>query len=287
MASGSTRSSTSRTSGSPTCARASTARSRRSRRHFYLVGETFTGDRDLIAYYVNSSMLDGQFDFPLRANILATILRRAGQMSDLVGFLDANAAFYGPGAVMSTFIGNHDVPRSIHIAEDAPLFGDWDDGKGRAWNNRPSLPSSASPFERMLVAYTLLMTTPGVPLIYYGDEIGLPGAGDPDNRRFMQWDGYTANQTWLRDQLAALGRVRREHEALRRGTRATLGVTPDVYSYSMTSGGDTVFVVLNRGDASQPAQGLPGGSYTDLVTGATVSAPLNVGARSVLVLQAQ
>jgi glycosidase len=33
------------------------------------------------------------------------------------------------------------------------------------------------------------MTTKGIPLIYYGDEIGMPGAGDPDNRRFMQWMG--------------------------------------------------------------------------------------------------
>ncbi len=255
---------------------------------FYLVGETYTGDRDLIKYYVRpDTMLDGQFDFPLRANILATILRRQGSMNDLVGFLDANATFYGPGAVMSTFIGNHDVPRSIHIAEDNPLFGDWDDGKGRAWNNRPGLPGSPNPFERMLVAYTLLMTTPGIPLIYYGDEIGLPGAGDPDNRRFMQWDGYSDDQTWLRDQLAALGRVRREHEALRRGTRQTLGVTANVYTYAMTSGGDTVIVVLNRGDENEAAQGLPGGTYVDLVNGGTVTAPVTMPPRSALVLQAQ
>src|SRR5262249_33047196 len=133
---------------------------------FYLVGETYTGDRDLIKYYVNpGTMLDGQFDFPMRAQVLSTILRRDAQMQDLVSFLDSNASFYGSGAIMSTFLGNHDVPRAIHLAEDTPLWGAWDGGRERAWTNQPSLPTSPNPFERVAVAYTLLMTTPGVPLI--------------------------------------------------------------------------------------------------------------------------
>jgi len=170
---------------------------------FYMVGETFDGSRDLIKSYVNAdTMLDGQFDFPLRGTILSTILRRDGQMSDLAGFLSSNDGFYGNGSVMSNFLGNHDVPRTIHIAEDSPQFGAWDGGKDRAWTNKPSLPTSKSAFERLQVAYTLLFSMPGIPMIYYGDEFGMPGAGDPDNRRFMQWDNYTANQTWLRDQLA-------------------------------------------------------------------------------------
>jgi glycosidase len=252
---------------------------------FYLVGETYTGDRDLIKYYVNpTTMLDGQFDFPLRAQILGTILRRAGSMTDLIGFLDSNATFYGPGAVMSTFLGNHDVPRTIHIAEDAPLWGDWDGGRERAWTNRPQLPTSPNPFERVSVAYTLLMTTPGVPLSSYGDEIGMPGAGDPDNRRFMQWDGWTSNQSWLHDRIAGLVKARRDHAALRRGTRQTLGSSGDVYTYSMSGDGDTVFVVLNRGDDAESAVGLPAGEYTDLVDGTTVTAPLSVPARTGLVL---
>jgi glycosidase len=251
---------------------------------FYLVGETYTGDRDLIKYYVNDGMLDGQFDFPLRAQILGTILRRAGQMSDLVGFLDSNASYYGSGAIMSTFLGNHDVPRAIHIAEDTPLWGDWDGGRERAWTNQPQLPTSANPFQRVSVAYTLLMTTPGVPLIYYGDEIGMPGAGDPDNRRFMQWSGLTDNQTWLRDRISKLAHARGAHAALRTGTRQTLGTSTDVYTYEMSTTGDQVFVVLNRGDSAQAAVGLPAGTYTDLLDGGTVTVPLQVPARTGLVL---
>ena len=77
-------------------------------------------------------------------------------------------------------------------------------------------------------------------MIYYGDEIGMPGAGDPDNRRFMQWSGLDANQTFLHDRIAALAKIRKAHDATRRGTRAILGVTHDTMVYKMTSGGDAV-----------------------------------------------
>jgi glycosidase len=161
---------------------------------FYMVGETFDGSRDLIKSYVNpDTMLDGQFDFPLRGSVLSTILRRDGAMSDLAGFLASNDGFYGPGSVMSTFLGNNDVPRTIGIADDSPMFGAWDGGKDRAWFNQPGAPGDRNPYERLTVAYALIMSLPGIPMIYYGDEIGMPGAGDPDNRRFMQWSGYTAD----------------------------------------------------------------------------------------------
>ena len=256
---------------------------------FYLVGETFTGERDLIKYYVDpDTKLDGQFDFPLRGQLLGTVLRRQGSMTDLAGFLASNDTFYGSGAVMSTFIGNHDVPRVIGFAEDSPLWGnDWDNGASRAWSNTPTLPTSASPFQRLEVAYTFLLTSPGVPLIYYGDEIGLPGGGDPDNRRFMPWSGLTANQVGLRDYISNLTKIRASHPALRRGTRTVRGTSTDVLTYEMSAAGDDVLVVLNRGDDAEAAVGVPAGNYTDLVTGAAVTAPLSIGARSSLVLVAQ
>ena len=253
--------------------------------HFYLVGETFEGDRNLIKAYVDpDTMLDGQFDFPLRAQLLRIVLGRRDSMRDLVGFLDGNDGFYGPGAVMSTFVGNHDVPRVIHLAEDTPLFGEWDGGKQRAWTDRPALPSTARPFERVAVAYTLLMTVPGIPLLYYGDEIGMAGAGDPDNRHFMQWDGLSAHQVWLRDRLTALIAARHRHPALRRGQRRSLGTGDDVAVYEMSAPGDRVLVALNRGDAAAPATGLTPGDYVDEVTGEPWRAPLSIPPRTGLVL---
>jgi len=255
---------------------------------FYLVGETFTGDRDLIKSYVDpSTMLDGQFDFPLRYQLLHVLLERQGAMQDLVSFLDSNASYYGGGAVMSTFLGNHDVPRAIHFAEDTPLFYDWDGGKNRAWTDPPKLPTSANPFQRVATAYTLLLTTPGIPMIYYGDEIGMEGAGDPDNRHMMKFDGLTANQTWLRDRLSKLIHARRAHPALRRGARTTLSVGGDTFVYEMVSAGDDVFVAINRGDGAQPATNLPPGDYVDALTGDTLKTPISIPPRTGLVLTAK
>jgi glycosidase len=255
---------------------------------FYLVGETFEGDRSVIKQYVNpQTMLDGQFDFPLRANALRVLLRRDGSMFDLAGFLDSNDDYYGAGAVMSTFLGNHDVPRTIHIGEDSPQFGEWDGGKDRAWQNQPQLPGGPSAFERLALGYALIYTLPGVPMIYYGDEYGMNGAGDPDNRHMMQWAGYTAHQTWLRDRVAALGAIRAAHPALRRGDRTTLGTTTDVLVYRMTDGADTIIVALNRSDAPAATVNLPGGEYTDLLTGAAIQAPAQIPARSALILAPQ
>jgi glycosidase len=205
-------------------------------------------------------------------------------MNDLAGFLGSNDGFYGAGSVMSTFIGNHDVPRAVHLAEDSPLFGAWDGGKDRGWANRPAQPANASPYERLAVAYTLLFTSPGVPMIYYGDEFGMAGAGDPDNRRLMQWDGHNAGQTALRDRIAGLAKARAAHESLRRGTRQQLGTSHDVLTYKMSTPGDTVFVSLNRGDSPQPAVNLPTGDYVDAITGAPVRAPVTLGARTAIVL---
>jgi glycosidase len=257
--------------------------------HFYLVGETYTGDSSLIKYYVKPTMLDGQFDFPLRARLLRSILMRdgggEGVLSSLDGFLAYNDTYYG-GGVMSTFIGNHDVPRSIHFAEDSPAWGnEWADGKDRAWNNQPGQPGGTSPYQRLANAFTILYTSRGVPLVYYGDEVAMAGAGDPDNRRMMQWTGYTAGQTLVQAHLKKLGAIRAAHPALRRGTRASVSATNDTMVYKMTQGADVVWVAVNRADADHPVSGLPSGPLKDLLTGDPVSGPtLTVPARSSRVL---
>ena len=80
--------------------------------------------------------------------------------------MNQNDGFYG-NALMSTFIGNHDVPRSIHFAEDQPLWSDpWADGKDRNWSNQPGLPGGTSAFERLAGVFTVLLTNRGIPLIY-------------------------------------------------------------------------------------------------------------------------
>ena len=253
---------------------------------FYLIGETFDGDKNVLKKYVDpQTKLDGQFDFPLRAELVRVVLSRQGTFFDLDNFLKGNDGYYGSTAIMGTFLGNHDIPRAIHFADDAPPWGDvWSDGKDRAWSNQPGAPSSQNAYQRLGLGFTVLMTLPGVPLIYYGDEIGMPGAGDPDNRRFMQWSGVSPDQEKLRLLLGKLTKVRSEHPALRYGQRKALVVRNDVYAYEMSHGSDTLTVVLNRSDAPQTVQ-LPGSSYQGLLSGQSFGGSVTVPARSGLILQ--
>jgi glycosidase len=263
-------------------------------KHFYTVGETFTySQQDTLKDPVTGNLfvdpkaaLTGQFDFPLRLAIVERVLRREGTMYNLDSFLDSNDNYYGPG-LMSTWIGNHDIARVIHQA-DNPAWNVYDGGvdmKSIAWNNPPGLPSGMAPFERVANGFTLLFTMKGIPLIYYGDEIGLPGAGDPDNRRFMQWSGYSAGQTYLRTHIEKLGQIRKAHPALSKGKRTKLSVADDTYAYQMSDGTETVYVAINRSDSAKDVTGLPSGSLQDLLTGSMVNGgTVNVPARKSMIL---
>ena len=138
---------------------------------------------------------------------------------------------------------------------------------------QPGAVTELEAFERVANGFAVLYTNRGAPLVYYGDEIGLPGAGDPDNRRFMQWSALSANQTYLKDRLKKLGDIRSKHPALRRGTRTTIQSTSDTWVYSRVTSGDTVYVAVNRSDSAKDVGGLPSGALTELVTGAAVSGP--------------
>ena len=240
-------------------------------RRFYLVGETLDGDRALLKKFVEpKTMLDGQFDFPLRAQLVKAILMRQGSFKDLHAFLLTNDSYYGAGSVMGTFIGNHDLPRAIHLAEDTPQFGEWDSGKSRAWSNQPQAPSDAKPYQRLGVAFAFLLTSPGVPLLYYGDELGLAGAGDPDNRRPMPWGTAGAEPTRLKALIEKLIAIRHQHPALRRGSRKEVWLADDVYAYQMSASKDVVIVALNRSDQQQTIK-LTATSYLDLLGNETVA----------------
>ncbi len=244
--------------------------------HPWLVGETYTGDPAFIKSFVQPcTKLDGQFDFPLRAVLDQIVLLRQGKMADLEKFFKTNDILYGPTAVMSTFAGNHDLPRIIHYAQDTPLYTDvWNPGKDKAFTNQPGIVGEKSAYERVFVAMAVLFGSPGVPLIYYGDELGLAGAGDPDNRRPMPWGGLSAHQTWLVGRHQALGQARKSHPALRRGTRQPLWATPDALLWAMADAQETVYVAVNRGDTPQTVQGLPDGvALQDMLSGQTVTGP--------------
>jgi glycosidase len=279
---------------------------------FYMVGETYDfQNRALIASMINpATQLDGQFDFPLRIRLVEALLMRSTQnmltpddlnwgrtappgMTGLSQFMDSNDTFYPTDAVMSTFIGNHDLPRSIAYAEqtlpswiqnDSPSNPSAADGKSNAWSNEPQLETDPNTYERLANAFAVILTNKGAPLVYYGDEIGLPGAGDPDNRRMMLWKGLSSAQQGLHDRIAALTALRAAHPAMRRGARTTLDVSEDLWVYQLSTAAgdptpDTVFVAINRSDNDLTTTALPAGLTEQLTMMPEGSSPVTVPAR--------
>ena len=261
---------------------------------FYLVGETFDyGDRDLLASFINTdTMLDGQFDFPLKANLCKAVFSHETPMNDLASWMEGNNSFYGADALMTTWIGNHDIPRTIHFA--SRQIGNCMEGSstGNGWTSDYHQPSDGTPYERLGVVYAILMTSPGIPLIYYGDEIGLAGGGDPDNRRMMPWDdsSLNAHQIALRNRISTLARIRAENRVITRGRRATLSSDGDTWVYRMSGCEDAspdVIVAINRADSPRTVT-IPSGSYTDLmINAAAEGGTTELGARGFAIYRAR
>ncbi|WP_157596136.1 alpha-amylase family glycosyl hydrolase [Plesiocystis pacifica] len=241
-----------------------------------LVGEVFTGGGtggiDGLRYYLGPQGLDSVFDFPLMWSLRATLSGAEG-FASLDALLDEeDAALEGSGALLARMLGNHDTPRFV-----SSLVGDH---LGDPWDEPASQPEgadaeSAAVLERAALGWTLQMTLPGMPVIYYGDELGLAGANDPDCRRVMP-DPATLSPA--RQQLLAharaLGQLRRATPALRSSFRETLLVGADTYAYARfeadpdtTLGAGVAIVLLSRADADQsltlPGGSVPAGRYVD------------------------
>ena len=237
----------------------------------YLVGETFK-DRAGIMSFVGPNMLDGQFDFPLYDQIKDTFARGSGGMKELDDSLNSSEKIYGKETLMSPLIGNHDKGRFMAFA-DGDLPGP-DNAKEEevGWKNPPKVDDPAN-FAKLKLAQAFLMAIDGVPMVYYGDEIGMTGAGDPDNRRDMRFgDQLSADEKNVLQNFQKLGALRRQHPALRYGSRRVLLVSPDVYAFVRVHLDDRVLTVFNRAKQEtkvdlQVAPELADGAYTDALNG--------------------
>lgn len=231
---------------------------------FYMIGETFTGDMgwDEIGYYLGENKLDGQFDFPLYHHIVRTFLLQSENFETFTGFLKTNDYRYQndfyKGSIMGNFIGNHDVARALSLANkdfDGVSSQGGAEADQKVWENSPELPEDGLPFKKMRNALTFMFTHPGIPIIYQGDEFGMPGANDPDNRRMAVFgDDLSENQKKNLEHTKILGNFRKNHPALMNGTRKNLTVSENIYAFSMTSGDDTVIAVFNNGEEEETVE---------------------------------
>jgi len=219
------------------------------KKKIYQIGETF-GGIDLIASYVNNGQLNAQFNFNLYDVAIPT-------------FLDINASFklldyqmkkclqvFGYNHLMGNLMDSHDKIRYMAYAD-----GDLEinDGKAHeiAWTNPPKVDNPQS-YDKLKLYLAYLISIPGIPIIYYGDEIGMTGAADPDNRRMMKFDdelNELEKQTLL--DVSKLINIRKENSALRYGDFYTLLADENFYAYIRSDMNQRILVVLNKNPNTQ------------------------------------
>ena len=121
-----------------------------------------------------------------------------------------------------------------------------------------------------------MLTLPGAPVIYYGDEVGLAGRSDPDCRRVMPAeDQLLEEQVRTRDVARKIGRARACSRALRRGALQTLVADEERFVFSREIDGDVAIVALVRRPTRPLDVPLPASTpkkLVDVVTGTRVDA---------------
>ncbi|MBY0488494.1 MAG: cyclomaltodextrinase N-terminal domain-containing protein [Gemmatimonadaceae bacterium] len=204
-----------------------------------VVGEVLDGDPAHIAYFEGTHVtpdgvktgVDYMFDFPMHF-VMREAFARGGSLREVVKMLSRDFLYANPNA-MVTLLGLHDEPRFMG-ERGATVAG-------------------------LKLAYTLLLTNRGTPMLYYGDEIAMPGGGDPDNRRDFPggWPGdatnaftpagRTADQQSVWTHIQTLLQLRAKTPALRTGKIEHLLATEQQFVYRR----GTVVVAINN--ANTPA----------------------------------
>ena len=244
----------------------------------YLVGEVWAGIDEAARYFgAQGEGLSAMFDFPLAGAAVSAAC--AGDPSSLTKAIEEMQKAFPRGAVDAPFLTNHDQTRLGTIAEADPA--------------------------RLKLAASVLLTLPGTPFLYYGEEIGMengPGGADEQKRTPMRWDatplaGFTSGKPWfafsparpdanvaaqsgdpasLLSRYRALLRARKGSPALAGGELTLLPRWPGVraVAFLRRGGGETALVVHNLGATPVDLPGLQapgaGGDPLFVDSGATL-----------------
>jgi cyclomaltodextrinase / maltogenic alpha-amylase / neopullulanase len=184
----------------------------------YLVGEIW----ELDPSWVGPERFDGVMNYPFRKALIEFLNADKPAVGPFAHALEGLVSAYGPEQARAQYLplGSHDTER-IKTALGGRL-------------------------DRLHLAFLIQVAYPGTPAIYYGDEIGLEGAKDPDSRRAFTWQ----QDTWdaeLRAWVQHLVRLRRDTPALRRGgfARLRLDEANACYAFGRTLEGGGAALVIN------------------------------------------
>lgn len=215
-------------------------------RNLWMIGETY-GNAELIGSYVKTGMLNAQFDFNIYHTAIDVLPHRWGkQLTDLAQVIDESGAAYGSHHTMGNISGNHDKARFVSLAG-----GDlsWDENdKAAGWNRHIGVGDSVVGYAKQLMLNLINLTIPGVPCIYQGDEYGQEGANDPDNRRFMRFDGYNRFEQYNLDCVRQMAQMRRHSLPLQLGDYVPVYSDGDIFFFLRVYMGEAVLVGINNTD---------------------------------------
>ena len=177
--------------------------------------------------YLWGNELDSVINYPFRSAVLDFLTgtqTAEGALRQLASLSENYPApyFY---ATMNV-LGTHDVPRALTLLGGAPA----ESSLTKLEQARYRLPAEARKLAvaRLKLAALIQFASPGVPCVYYGDEAGLEGHSDPQNRRTYPWG---SENTELLEWYRQLGQLRQSEPVLRTGRWLPLAAGEDVFAF--------------------------------------------------------
>lgn len=209
-----------------------------------LIGEVWEDASNKMAYgkrrrYFLGNELDGVMNYPFRTAILEFL-----KAPDALAFKEAVLSVvenYPPPAMAActTHLSTHDTVRAI-----TELAGDPVSTHGRAWQSGRQLTPEQYHLGmvRLRLAFVLQYTLPGMPCVYYGDEIAMQGYKDPFNRGYYNWHSH---ETELIELLQQLADIRNRCDAFKDGTLRFIHAKGGLLVYRREGGGATAEIAIN------------------------------------------
>jgi glycosidase len=211
--------------------------------HMNSIGEVADADPTVTSFFEGGRrQFDGidtglttVFDFPLES-ALRNVINNGAPMQRIIDVLQRDDLYPHPETLV-TFFGNHDQTRFISEKGSSPA--------------------------KLKAAFSLLLTMRGIPQIYSGDEIGMLGGGDPDNRRdfpggfpgdprnAFSSSGRTSEQQDIFAHVQSLLALRQAHPALRTGKQWHIGWDDSYYAFLRELPEEKLLIVYNNAGSAR------------------------------------